>query len=166
MFEVAAIAGIKLFDADDSAMTKHLDQTRETLALLPKSVQKRSNRCTMTSKKPEKKALHFFCRVALGLLSLALVCGTAVTQLRSDAWWIRVFDFPRIQITALIGLTLAGYAALRDLIRDTDPDIILLSEPTQQWLEQLEGLKTTILTRSTSRRRISTECCFIPDWSW
>ncbi|SDB24901.1 Uncharacterized conserved protein YafD, endonuclease/exonuclease/phosphatase (EEP) superfamily [Desulfonatronum thiosulfatophilum] len=158
---------------------------------------------------PEGKALHFFCRVALGLLSLALVFGTAVPLLRSDAWWIRIFDFPRIQIAVLIGLTLAGYAALRyfgrlrpwehalaavvglalvwqlisiapytalyptqmsdsraeddsnrisllvynvlydnrevgalrDLIRKTDPDLILLSEPTQWWLEQLDGLE-------------------------
>lgn len=139
------------------------------------------------------------CRVAVGLLSLALICITVIPLLRSDAWWIRIFDFPRIQIATLIGLTLAGYLALgfwrglrsweyalsavvglalvwqlisiapytalypkemsgsfarddsnrislliynvlsenrevealRDLIRDTDPDIILLSEPTQ-----------------------------------
>ncbi len=159
--------------------------------------------------KPKKKALHLFCRIAVGLLSLALVYGTAVPLLRSDAWWIRVFDFPRIQIASLMGLTLVGYAALslcgrlrlweyalaslvglalvwqlitiapytvfypkqmsdshaeddsnrislliynvrydnrevaalRELIRDTDPDIILLSEPTQWWLEQLDGLE-------------------------
>jgi endonuclease/exonuclease/phosphatase (EEP) superfamily protein YafD len=159
--------------------------------------------------KPEGKSLHFFCRVVVGLLSVALVFGTAVTLLRSDAWWVRVFDFPRLQIAALIGLTLAGYVALRlygrlrpweyalaavvglalvwqlisiapytafyprqmsdsraeddsnrislliynvlhdnleietlrDIIRDNDPDIILLSEPTQWWLEQLDGLE-------------------------
>ena len=159
--------------------------------------------------KPKKKALHLFCRIAVGLLSLALVYGTAVPLLRSDAWWIRVFDFPRIQIASLMGLTLVGYAALslcgrlrlweyalaslvglalvwqlitiapytvfypkqmsdshaeddsnrislliynvlydnrevealRNLIRNTDPDLILLSEPTQWWLEQLDGLE-------------------------
>jgi endonuclease/exonuclease/phosphatase (EEP) superfamily protein YafD len=158
---------------------------------------------------PEGKALYFLCRLAVGLLSLVLVFSTAVPLLRSDAWWIRVFDFPRIQIAVLIGLTLVGYAvlrlfgrlqpweyalaavvclalvwqlysiapytvfyprqmsdsrteddsnrislliynvlsdnrevaALRDLIRDNDPDIILLSEPTQWWLEQLDGLE-------------------------
>jgi endonuclease/exonuclease/phosphatase (EEP) superfamily protein YafD len=31
--------------------------------------------------------------------------------------------------------------ALRNLIRDKDPDIILLSESTQWWLEQLDGLE-------------------------
>ncbi|HSO24394.1 MAG TPA: endonuclease/exonuclease/phosphatase family protein [Chondromyces sp.] len=155
------------------------------------------------------KVLNIFCRVAVGLLSLALIGGTAVPLIHSNAWWIRVFDFPRIQIAALIGLTLVGSAALhlcgrlrlweyalaavmglalvwqlisiapftalypremstsraeddsnrisllvfnvlsdnrevealRDLIRDTDPDLVLLSEPTQRWLEQLDGLE-------------------------
>ncbi len=140
---------------------------------------------------------------------MALVFGTAVTLLRSNAWWIRIFDFPRIQIASLLGLTLVGYAALRfygrlrpweyalaavvilalvwqlisiapytafypkqmsdsraegdsnrislliynvlsdnrevealrDYIRDYNPDILLLSEPTQWWLEQLDGLE-------------------------
>jgi endonuclease/exonuclease/phosphatase (EEP) superfamily protein YafD len=158
---------------------------------------------------PKGKVFHFLCRVAVGVLSLALVFGTVVPLLRGDAWWIRVFDFPRIQIAALIGLTLAGYVvlrlcgrlrpleyalaavvglalvwqlisiapytafypkemsdsraeddsnrislliynvlsdnreveALRDLIRETNPDVILLSEPTQWWLEQLVGLE-------------------------
>ncbi|HSL17738.1 MAG TPA: endonuclease/exonuclease/phosphatase family protein [Methylomirabilota bacterium] len=155
------------------------------------------------------KVLSVFCRVAVGLFSSALICGTAVPILHSNAWWIRVFDFPRLQIAALMGLALAGYAvlhlcgrlrpweyalaalvglglvwqlvsiapytafypremadsraeddsnrisllaynvlsgnreveALRDLIRDTDPDLILLSEPTRRWLEQLDGLE-------------------------
>ena len=153
--------------------------------------------------------LHFFGRLAVALLSVVLVFATAIPLLRSDAWWIRIFDFPRIQIAVLIGLTLAGYAALRlsgqlrpweyalaavvglglvwqlysiapytpfypremadsraeddsnrlsllvynvlsenremealrNLIREKDPDVILLSEPTQWWLEQLSGLE-------------------------
>ena len=158
---------------------------------------------------PEGNAFHFLCRLAVGLLSFVLSFGTAVPLLRSDAWWIRVFDFPRIQIALLISLTLAGYAALRlfgqlrtreyalaavvalglvwqlysiapytafypremsesradddsnrisllvynvlydnreveslrNLIRDNDPDIILLSEPNQWWHERLDGLE-------------------------
>jgi len=31
--------------------------------------------------------------------------------------------------------------ALRALIRNTDPDLILLSEPNQWWLEHLDGLE-------------------------
>lgn len=152
---------------------------------------------------------HFICRVVVGLISLALILGTAIPLVHSDAWWIRIFDFPRIQIAALIGLALVGYVALslwrrlrpweytlaaavafalvwqlfsilpytsfytkemsdssdqddsnrislliynvlsdnrkvealRNLIRDTDPDVILLSEPTQWWLDQLNELE-------------------------
>ncbi|SMG65927.1 XRE family transcriptional regulator [methanotrophic bacterial endosymbiont of Bathymodiolus sp.] len=38
MFEVASIVGVKLFDADDSTLAKHIRQTEDKLALLPKSV--------------------------------------------------------------------------------------------------------------------------------
>ncbi|MDA9762154.1 helix-turn-helix domain-containing protein [Desulfobacterales bacterium] len=38
VFEVATIVGVKLFDADESTLTKYLRQTKEKLALLPKSV--------------------------------------------------------------------------------------------------------------------------------
>lgn len=160
-------------------------------------------------KKTVGKALNIFCRIFVGLFSLALICSTAIPLIHSDQWWIRVFDFPRVQIAVLIGLTLAGYLALslwrrlrsweyalaavvglalvwqlisivpytvlypkemadsryeddsnrlsllaynvrydnrevqvlRDLISDTNPDLILLSEPTDWWLEQLDGLE-------------------------
>lgn len=39
--------------------------------------------------------------------------------------------------------------ALRDLIRDTDPDLILLSEPNQWWLEQLDGLEDDLPLHAT-----------------
>jgi transcriptional regulator with XRE-family HTH domain len=42
VFETAAIAGIKLFEADEGALTTHLRQAREKSALLPKSVRKTS----------------------------------------------------------------------------------------------------------------------------
>lgn len=42
VFEVATIVGIKLFDADETTLTKHLSQTRDKLALLPKSVRRKS----------------------------------------------------------------------------------------------------------------------------
>jgi transcriptional regulator with XRE-family HTH domain len=42
VFEVATIVGVKLFDVDESMLTKNLRQTKEKLALLPKSVRKKS----------------------------------------------------------------------------------------------------------------------------
>jgi len=46
-------------------------------------------------------------RIALFALGASMVVATALPLLRSDRWWIRIFDFPRIQITALIVLALA-----------------------------------------------------------
>lgn len=40
MFEVATLVGVKLFDADDYALTRHIRQIEDKLALLPKSVRK------------------------------------------------------------------------------------------------------------------------------
>ncbi len=42
VFEAAAIVGVKLFDADENALAKHLHHTREKLVLLPKSVRKKN----------------------------------------------------------------------------------------------------------------------------
>ena len=42
VFEAAAIVGVKLFDADENTLIKTLHQTREKLALLPKSVRKKA----------------------------------------------------------------------------------------------------------------------------
>ena len=42
VFEVAAIVGVKLFDTDESRLREYLGQTKEKLALLPKSVRKKS----------------------------------------------------------------------------------------------------------------------------
>lgn len=39
--EVASIVGVRLFDAEASSLTEHLRQTRDKLALLPKSVRRK-----------------------------------------------------------------------------------------------------------------------------
>ncbi|HEY0819812.1 MAG TPA: endonuclease/exonuclease/phosphatase family protein [Rhizobacter sp.] len=44
---------------------------------------------------------------AFGLGALMLV-ATALPLLRKDDWWIRVFDFPRLQITVLTGVAFAA----------------------------------------------------------
>jgi transcriptional regulator with XRE-family HTH domain len=38
VFEVAAIVGVRLFDANEAALAHHLQQIQEKLTLLPKSV--------------------------------------------------------------------------------------------------------------------------------
>lgn len=155
--------------------------------------------------------MYLICRIALALLSLGLIYASAAPLIHSNAWWIRIFDFPRIQISALILLVLTGYAALWywrrlarweyafsglltlaliwqliaitpytslypkemsdskesdpanrvsllifnvladnqnvqalvKLIEKTDPDMVLLSEPTHWWGKQLSMLKQT-----------------------
>ena len=42
VFEVATIVGVKLFDTDETTLRRHIRQTEDKLALLPKSVRKKS----------------------------------------------------------------------------------------------------------------------------
>ena len=51
--------------------------------------------------------------VLFTIAELAAIASTLVSLVRSDAWWIRIFDFPRIQIAAISTLTLAGDLAFR-----------------------------------------------------
>ena len=44
VFEVATIVGIPLFEAYGSALARHMRQTNEKLALMPKSVRKKSKK--------------------------------------------------------------------------------------------------------------------------
>ncbi len=41
-FEVATIVGIKLFEADESSLSRYIHRTEEKLSLLPKSVRKKT----------------------------------------------------------------------------------------------------------------------------
>jgi len=47
------------------------------------------------------------------IAELAAIASTLVPFIRSDAWWVRIFDFPRIQIAAISTLILAGDLAFR-----------------------------------------------------
>ncbi len=50
------------------------------------------------------------------VIGVFLTIGTLLPLLRRDEWWIRIFDFPRLQITAALALTLAAYVwAVDDL---------------------------------------------------
>jgi endonuclease/exonuclease/phosphatase (EEP) superfamily protein YafD len=53
--------------------------------------------------------------VLFPIAEFALIAFTFITFMRSGAWWIRVFDFPRIQIALVSALILAG-----DLIARTE----------------------------------------------
>ena len=45
-------------------------------------------------------------KVALLALGLFLILATVLSIVRSERWWIRVFDFPRLQIAIMLGAVL------------------------------------------------------------
>ncbi|KAA9332502.1 endonuclease [Hymenobacter busanensis] len=47
------------------------------------------------------------------LLGVAVVVATLLPLLRQTAWWIRVFDFPRLQIVGVAVVSLSGALGLR-----------------------------------------------------
>jgi endonuclease/exonuclease/phosphatase (EEP) superfamily protein YafD len=48
--------------------------------------------------------------VALGVL---MILATVLPFLKKDEWWVRIFDFPRLQITLIIAVVFAAYLPLR-----------------------------------------------------
>lgn len=54
----------------------------------------------------------FVIRWVVMALSVVLVTATALPFIRVDAWWIRVLDFPRMQLATLLLAALMGHAAL------------------------------------------------------
>ena len=49
--------------------------------------------------------------VAAAVLGLLVVLATALSLTRLKAWWVRVWDFPRVQLAAAGALALAGWVA-------------------------------------------------------
>lgn len=45
-------------------------------------------------------------------IGVAMIVATALPLLRKKAWWIRWFDFPRLQILAVLAAVIAGYLPL------------------------------------------------------
>lgn len=162
-------------------------------------------------------------RVLLAIAALALCVSTAMPEIQTGAWWVRGFDFPRVQAAFFIVLVLLGQGvvgwiahrqrrknsstlprggmlkraivpallvgalcwqcfrilpytpffpeqmeaargepgetlcllvynvrydntevdALLEAVREADPDVVLLAEPTQWWHDQLEPLSET-----------------------
>lgn len=48
-------------------------------------------------------------KIALIVIGSIMVAATALPLLRKESWWIRIFDFPRLQITVISALTLFAY---------------------------------------------------------
>ena len=42
VFELATLLGVQLFDADERTLSRHLNQSRDKLTLLPKSIRKKA----------------------------------------------------------------------------------------------------------------------------
>jgi endonuclease/exonuclease/phosphatase (EEP) superfamily protein YafD len=53
-------------------------------------------------------------QTALAIAAAFVIIATLLPLSRSDAWWVRGFDFPRLQILALIALVAAGFALTHD----------------------------------------------------
>jgi endonuclease/exonuclease/phosphatase (EEP) superfamily protein YafD len=51
---------------------------------------------------------------ALSVLGWLMIAATVLPILRSDYWVVRIFDFPRLQITVVFILTFAAYLSIRE----------------------------------------------------
>ena len=51
-------------------------------------------------------------KIALIIFGIVLILFTVLPMLKKDAWWVRIFDFPRLQITILLILTFTAYVGL------------------------------------------------------
>lgn len=54
--------------------------------------------------------------IVLITLGCLMIVATATPLIRKDAWWIRIFDFPRVQIVVIGTVVLAAYTASTDNI--------------------------------------------------
>lgn len=53
-------------------------------------------------------------QLVLAVVGMALILLTVLSALPGEAWWVRMGDFPRSQVTVLAVFTLLGYAAVRE----------------------------------------------------
>lgn len=52
-------------------------------------------------------------KIILIIIGSLMIAVTALPLLRKDAWWVRIFDFPRLQITFISATTLAAYVIFK-----------------------------------------------------
>src|SRR5688572_10342127 len=50
----------------------------------------------------------------LSIVGWLMIVATVLPLLRSEYWVVRVFDFPRLQITVVFGVTFAAYLWVRE----------------------------------------------------
>lgn len=51
---------------------------------------------------------------ALSIVGWLMIAATIIPLVRSEYWAVRIFDFPRLQITVLFAATVAGYLLVRE----------------------------------------------------
>lgn len=51
---------------------------------------------------------------ALAIVGWPMVAATVLPLARSEVWVVRVFDFPRLQITVIFAATFALYLSFRE----------------------------------------------------
>jgi endonuclease/exonuclease/phosphatase (EEP) superfamily protein YafD len=52
-------------------------------------------------------------KLVLVVLGVLMILTTVLPFLREDEWWIRIFDFPRLQITLITAAVIAAYLPIR-----------------------------------------------------
>jgi endonuclease/exonuclease/phosphatase (EEP) superfamily protein YafD len=52
-------------------------------------------------------------KLLLVVIGVLMILATVLPFLRKDEWWIRIFDFPRLQITLITAVVLAAYLPFR-----------------------------------------------------
>jgi endonuclease/exonuclease/phosphatase (EEP) superfamily protein YafD len=65
-------------------------------------------------------------KAILLFLGAVVVLATALPLLRTEAWWVRIFDFPRVQILFLGAVVLALYALVSHLRLSAEITFLLL----------------------------------------
>jgi endonuclease/exonuclease/phosphatase (EEP) superfamily protein YafD len=58
------------------------------------------------------RQMYRFLRIALILVAVALCVFTVMPVVNTSAWWVRIFDFPRVQIAAAMGVALVAWVVV------------------------------------------------------
>lgn len=56
-------------------------------------------------------------RIMLSLIALVLCVFTVMPLVRTNVWWVRIFDFPRVQITVVMVVVLLAWGVVYMMAR-------------------------------------------------